>query len=113
MVGGEKKKLFWSIINQCTSKLPKNKPRYCMGVGFPIDLIICSSLGVDMFDCVYPCRTARFGTVLVSEGILGVIKLTHNIFQTDLRSVDPNCRCYLCQRYTKSILHSFFVTYYK
>jgi len=70
LVGGEQKKSFWSIVYQCTCKLPKNKPRYCMGVGFPIDLIICSSLGIDMFDCVYPCRTARFGTVLVSQGIL-------------------------------------------
>ena len=38
-----------------------SQPRYCMGVGYPVDLVVCSALGVDMFDCVYPCRTARFG----------------------------------------------------
>ena len=50
---------FWKIVNLCTDYLPKDKPRYLMGVGFPVDLVVCSCLGVDMFDCVFATRTAR------------------------------------------------------
>ncbi len=55
--GGESKDMFWRIVDQCTSALPKDKPRYLMGVGYAVDLVVCSALGVDMFDCVYPSRT--------------------------------------------------------
>eukprot|EP00494_Astrolonche_serrata_P024501 UN24760 len=74
LAGGESKDDFIRVVYQCTSKLPKNKPRYCMGIGFPLDLVVCSALGVDMFDCVYPCRTARFGTALIPEGKLLISK---------------------------------------
>lgn len=56
--GGESKEDFWKIVHLCTDLLPKDKPRYLMGVGFAVDLVICSALGVDMFDCVFPTRTA-------------------------------------------------------
>jgi tRNA-guanine family transglycosylase len=45
-------------VSLCTDLLPKNKPIYCMGVGYAEDLVVCVALGVDMFDCVYPTRTA-------------------------------------------------------
>ncbi len=54
---------------KCTARLPSNKPRYLMGVGYPLDLVVCTALGCDMFDCVYPTRTARFGVALVPSGI--------------------------------------------
>ena len=50
--------------------LPKDKPRYLMGVGYPVDIIVASCLGVDMFDCVFSTRTARFGTAFTDEGFL-------------------------------------------
>ena len=56
--GGEDKDKFWPTVHLCTDHLPKNKPRYCMGVGFAVDLVVCCALGVDMFDCVFPTRTA-------------------------------------------------------
>lgn len=71
--GGEDKQQFWRIVDYCTSLLPQDKPRYLMGVGYvkpsmtfyslslfsyPVDLVVCSTLGVDMYDCVYPTRTA-------------------------------------------------------
>lgn len=56
--GGESKDDFWSIVSLCTDELPKNKPRYLMGVGFAVDLVVCVALGIDMFDCVFPTRTA-------------------------------------------------------
>lgn len=56
--GGECKDDFVRIVNKCTDLLPKDKPRYLMGVGFSEDLVVCVALGIDMFDCVYPTRTA-------------------------------------------------------
>jgi tRNA-guanine family transglycosylase len=57
LAGGEAKEPFWRVVHQCCSRLPVNKPRYLMGVGYPLDLVVCVALGVDMFDCVYPTRT--------------------------------------------------------
>lgn len=57
--GGEEKSSFWRVVASCCERLPPHLPRYVMGVGFPVDLVICSLLGADMFDCVYPTRTAR------------------------------------------------------
>ncbi|RVW65367.1 Queuine tRNA-ribosyltransferase catalytic subunit 1 [Vitis vinifera] len=65
--GGEDKNSFWRVVAQCTAALPEDKPRYVMGVGYPLDIVVCSALGADMYDCVYPTRTARFGTALVPE----------------------------------------------
>lgn len=56
--GGESKDDFWKIVHLCTRALPTDKPRYLMGVGFAVDLVVCAALGVDMFDCVFPTRTA-------------------------------------------------------
>jgi len=56
--GGEEKSVFWRIISQCAQRLPENKPRYSMGIGYGEDLLVCAALGVDMADCVFPTRTA-------------------------------------------------------
>lgn len=56
--GGESKDDFWKTVSVCTDLLPENKPRYLMGVGFAADLVVCVALGIDMFDCVFPTRTA-------------------------------------------------------
>lgn len=56
--GGESKDEFWKIVKLTASLLPPGKPRYCMGVGYAVDLVVCVALGVDMFDCVFPTRTA-------------------------------------------------------
>jgi len=101
--GGEEKDKFWRIVNQCTDSLPFNKPRYLMGVGYAVDLVVCTAIGVDMFDCVYPARTARFGTALVTEGQL---HLNKDIFAHDFRPIDSSCNCYVCKNYTRAYLHS-------
>jgi hypothetical protein len=59
VAGGEEKCKFWPVVSKCTAALPQHKPRYLMGVGYPLDLVVCTALGVDMYDCVYPTRTAR------------------------------------------------------
>ncbi|KAJ3208785.1 Queuine tRNA-ribosyltransferase catalytic subunit 1, partial [Clydaea vesicula] len=78
--GGESKDQFWRIVSLCTDLLPKDKPRYCMGVGYAEDLVVCSALGVDMYDCVFPTRTARFGNALTRKGAFDLKKST---FETD------------------------------
>ena len=88
--GGESKLEFIKTVSLCCKYLPKDKPRYLMGVGFPEDLILCASLGVDMFDCVYASRTARFGTVLTDNGIMK-IKSSNNKYVFE--PIDKNCDC--------------------
>ncbi|PXF49846.1 Queuine tRNA-ribosyltransferase catalytic subunit 1 [Gracilariopsis chorda] len=100
--GGEAKELFWTIVNQCTDVLPQNKPRYCMGVGYPEDLVVCVALGADMFDCVYPARTARFGTALVPSGLL---KIRHASMAMDKRPIQHDCACHTCRNYCRAYLH--------
>jgi queuine tRNA-ribosyltransferase len=90
LAGGESKEDFWRVVEYCTARLPDEKPRYLMGVGYPLDLVVCSCLGVDMFDCVYPTRTARFGTAFTKKG---EIKLKKPDYQSDFTSIDPGCTC--------------------
>lgn len=80
LAGGEAKSDFFKIVRYCCEYLPKNKPRYLMGVGYPVDIALCAGLGVDMFDCVFPTRTARFGTAFTSKG---EIKLKSKIYAKD------------------------------
>ncbi|KPI86155.1 queuine tRNA-ribosyltransferase [Leptomonas seymouri] len=100
--GGEAKDDFWRMVRLCTKEgLPSNKPRYCMGVGYPEDILVCIALGVDMFDCVYACRTARFGTALTSSGKLQLSRREH---AKDFGPLDSNCHCMTCRTYTRSYL---------
>lgn len=100
--GGESKDDFWKIVHLCTDLLPKNKPIYLMGVGFAVDLVVCSALGVDMFDCVFPTRTARFGCALL---MTGQINLKKKLYAKDMSPIDSDCDCNTCQNYTKAYLH--------
>lgn len=93
--GGESKDQFWRVVSQCTARLPELKPRYVMGVGYPLDILCCVSLGADMFDCVYPTRTARFGTALVPAGQM---RLSHSSFKNDTSVIDPSCTCRGCSK---------------
>ncbi|XP_049816229.1 queuine tRNA-ribosyltransferase catalytic subunit [Schistocerca nitens] len=101
--GGESKDEFWNMVHLSTNILPEDKPRYLMGVGFATDLVICCALGIDMFDCVFPTRTARFGCALVNTGQLN---LKQKNYKTDYRPIDENCNCSTCQRYSRAYLHS-------
>ena len=101
--GGEGKDKFWRVVAQCCSSLPRNKPRYLMGVGYPLDIVCCVALGVDQFDCVYPTRTARFGTALVPGGQL---RLTLSKYAEDGRPIQIDCECSTCCHYSRSYLNS-------
>ena len=86
--------------------LPKHKPRYLMGVGTPLDLLTCAGLGVDMFDCVLPTRTARNGLLYTSQGRV-VIKNAR--YQRDEGPLDPACGCYTCRTFSRAYLRHLFV----
>ena len=100
--GGEDKNRFWRIVKLCTDLLPSNKPRYLMGVGYPVDLVVCVALGVDMFDCVFASRTARFGVALTSRG---AVKIRHGCMRHDLTPIDATCQCFTCKSYSRSYLN--------
>jgi tRNA-guanine family transglycosylase len=91
------------MVHLSTDILPKNKPRYLMGVGFAIDLVVCSALGCDLFDCVYPTRTARFGAALYDKGQMNLKKRE---FKDDFRKIDDECTCFTCQTYSRAYLHT-------
>ena len=103
--GGEEKDTFWRIVAVSAAHLPEDKPRYLMGVGHQVDLVVCAALGVDMFDCVFPTRTARFGTALVFEAG-GELNLRKAAFETDFRPISDTCPCSTCRHYTRAYLHS-------
>ena len=102
MAGGESKEDFINTVDICAELLPKNKPRYLMGIGYPVDLVICALLGVDQFDCVFATRTARFGTALTDYGFLK-IKSEKNKFE--FGPIDENCKCEVCLKYSRSYLY--------
>lgn len=87
--------------------LPKDKPRYLMGVGTPLDLVTCVGHGIDMFDCVLPTRSARNSLLFTSEGKL-VIKNAR--YARDERPLDPKCTCYTCKTFSRAYLRHLFVS---
>jgi len=103
LAGGESKDEFWNVVNYCAERLPENKPRYLMGVGYPLDLVVCSALGIDMFDCVYGTRMGRFNIALLPTGL---IRLNNHQYLNDFRALDENCSCPTCKKYTRAFLHN-------
>lgn len=92
--GGEAKSSFCAVVSAVTELLPETKPRYVMGVGFPDDLVVSVALGADMFDCVWPTRTARFGNAVTARGTLN---LRHQSFAEDFRPIEEGCGCVCCR----------------
>jgi queuine tRNA-ribosyltransferase len=92
--GGEAKADYCRVVNTCTSLLPEKKPRYVMGIGYPEDLVVSVALGADMFDCVWPTRTARFGNAITKYG---VINLRHAKYANDFGPVEEGCGCACCR----------------
>ena len=111
LAGGESKDDFWKVVDQCCKALPDDKPRYLMGVGYPLDLVVCTALGVDMYDCVYPTRTARFGVALIHGESPGTLRLKANECAWDDRVIMEGCACQACSGgYSRSRLHFMLKT---
>ena len=98
---GEGKAEMYGAVNYTVARLPTDKPRYLMGVGHPEDLVAGIALGVDMFDCVYPTRTGRFGYALTDDGRLN---MNSSAPRNALEPIDPDCDCYACRHYTRAYL---------
>lgn len=92
--GGEAKADYCRVVDTCTGVLPENKPRYVMGIGYPEDLVVSVALGADMFDCVWPTRTARFGNAVTGKGMLN---LRHAKYADDLGPIEEGCGCKCCR----------------
>ena len=99
---GEPKEEMEKVINHITPLMPKEKPRYLMGVGTPLDIAKAVQLGVDMFDCVIPTRHARNGYLYTSKGI---VKIRNSENKNNLEPLDEDCTCYTCSKFSKSYLH--------
>ena len=102
---GEEKSAMFDILSMMDEILPKDQPRYLMGVGRPTDLVRAIDLGIDMFDCVLPTRNGRNGQLFTSEG---VINIENARYVNDFNSVDKECKCTLCKNYTRSYLRHLF-----
>ena len=102
---GEVKEEIYRITSFTLSNLPKDKPRYLMGVGTPEDLIFGILCGADMFDCVMPTRIARHGTFYSQEG-RKIIKNAE--FISDFSPLDKDCKCYSCLNHSKAYIRHLF-----
>ncbi|MSQ60659.1 MAG: tRNA guanosine(34) transglycosylase Tgt [Betaproteobacteria bacterium] len=99
---GEPKEDMRRILAFTAPLLPRDKPRYLMGVGTPRDLVNAVELGMDMFDCVLPTRNARNGWVYTSGGI---VKLRNARYHMDTNPLDASCACHTCAHFTRAYLH--------
>lgn len=96
---GEPKDVMYKMISDATLYLPKDKPRYLMGVGEPIDLLEGVSRGIDMFDCVLPTRLARHGNCFTRNGR---INIKNAKYKEDFTPIEDTCDCYTCKNFTKA-----------
>ena len=99
---GESKDTMYRILDATVPLLPKDKPRYLMGVGSVDALLEGVIRGVDMFDCVLQTRIARNGTAMTSQGKVVVRNAT---YKEDFTPLDPECDCFVCRNYTRAYLH--------
>ena len=103
---GEPKAEMYEVAEYTAQLLPRDRPRYLMGVGTPEDLVECVARGIDMFDCVMPTRNARNGGVFTSQGKV-IIKNAK--YARDESPLDPACECPVCQRYSRSYIRHLFL----
>lgn len=103
---GEPKEEMYEIIEFIGPLMPKERPRYLMGVGDLVDVLVAVENGFDMFDCVMPTRNARNGTLFTS---MGRVSIKRSEFKSDSEPLDPNCGCYTCRNYSKAYLRHLFL----
>jgi len=104
---GEPRKRTREVVEATLEHLPKDKPRYLMGVGTPEEIVEYSRLGVDMMDCVLPTRAARHGLLFTSEGKISIKQAR---YAQDAGPLDPNCGCRVCRRYSRAYLRHLYAS---
>lgn len=102
---GEPHQVTCDMTAETTALLPKEKPRYLMGVGRPEQIAEYVALGIDMMDCVLPTRAARHACIYTSQGR---VLIKNARYAQDQRPLDPSCRCSVCKRYTRAYLRHLF-----
>ena len=98
---GEPTEVMYDIIENVEPVMPKNKIRYLMGVGTPLNILNAVERGVDLFDCVMPSRNARHGHLFTSKGI---ININNSKYETDMSTIDDECECPVCRRYSRAYI---------
>lgn len=104
---GEPIEMMHRLVEKVAYQMPAHKPRYLMGVGTPLDLILSIDGGIDMFDCVMPTRVARNGTIFTSQGRVSIKRQEYKYESSPL---DPECECHTCRNFTKSYLRHLFIS---
>lgn len=104
---GEPREMTREIVESTLQHLPEDKPRYLMGVGTPEEIVEYANLGVDMMDCVLPTRAARHGLLFTSEGKVSIKQAR---YAQDQGPLDPDCRCKVCQRYSRAYLRHLYAS---
>ena len=99
---GEAKEDMLRILAHTAPRLPRDQPRYLMGVGTPEDMVAAVATGIDMFDCVLPTRNARNGWLFTRHGD---IKIRNARYRTDTNALDETCGCYACRHFSRAYLH--------
>lgn len=102
---GEGQETMFKVLEYAPDMLPKDKPRYLMGVGKPDDIVGAVKRGIDMMDCVLPSRSGRTGQVFTRRGVLNIKNARH---QDDPRPLDEGCSCPACTGYSRAYLHHVF-----
>ena len=102
---GEPRPVSMEMVEASEPYLPKDRPRYAMGVGMPHELPEYVARGIDMMDCVLPSRNARNGSLFTSEG---KVAIKNARYRDDAGPLDPNCSCYTCQNYSRAYLRHLF-----
>jgi queuine tRNA-ribosyltransferase len=102
---GEPHEVTCAMTAEVTTLLPKDRPRYLMGVGRPEQIADYVALGIDMMDCVLPTRAARHACLYTSEGR---VLIKNSRYAEDPRPIDSNCSCSVCRRYTRAYLRHLF-----
>lgn len=102
---GEPIHLMHELVKVVGPEMPSDKPRYLMGVGTPLDLILMVDAGIDMFDCVMPTRVARNGTLYTWNGKVNIKRAE---YRQDPRPLDENCECYTCKNYSRAYLRHLY-----
>ncbi|RNF33767.1 tRNA guanosine(34) transglycosylase Tgt [Paracoccus methylarcula] len=102
---GEGQEAMFGVLDYAPGLLPKDKPRYLMGVGKPDDIVGAVQRGVDMMDCVLPSRSGRTGQAWTRRGQINIKNARH---QDDPRPLDENCSCPACRSYSRAYLHHVF-----
>jgi queuine tRNA-ribosyltransferase len=104
---GEPKGAMYEVLSYHVAQLPETQIRYLMGVGTPEDIIEAVSRGVDIFDCVMPTRSGRFGRVFVDTDP-PFLNIKNSRYAEDTTPIDPTCGCLACRNYSKAYIHHLF-----